>query len=190
MPGSTIHLMMAKKIEPEPSALFFIGNIVPDAVEARGDKDITHFRSVPDREKAMEHLRGSTDPKDDFAEGVLLHFYLDWQWDADMILPYKSSGGADWFPKYRAELRLAGSYGYRQTPWLWPVWDAMTAVGASEYGFLERATNEEAYAFVQRNRQWFLDNDIGPSEVYTPEIIENYLNETAEKYVLWRGLTV
>ncbi len=190
MPGSTIHLMMAKKIKPEPSALFCIGNIVPDAVEAREDKDVTHFRSAPDREKAMEALRGSTDPMDDFAEGVLLHLYLDWQWDTDMIVPYKASGGVDWFSKYRGELRLAGSYGYHETPWLWSVWEEMTAVQASAYGHLERASKEEAYAFVQRNHQWFLGNTIGPSQVYTPEIIEDYLNKIAKKYVIWRGLTV
>ena len=188
MPGSTIHLMMAQKIMPEPSALFCIGNIVPDAVEAREDKDITHFRSVPDRRAAMEALRARTDPKNDFAEGVLLHLYLDWKWDADMITPYRTQTGEGWFQKYRGELRLAGSYGYHHTPWLWPVWDAMTAVGTSEYGFLERATNEEAYAFVRRNRQWFLDNDIGPSEVYTPALVEEYLERQAEGYVRWRGL--
>ncbi len=57
--------MMAKKIKPEPSALFSIGNIVPDAVEAREDKDITHFRSAPDRRAAMEALRDTTDPADE-----------------------------------------------------------------------------------------------------------------------------
>jgi len=75
MPGSMIHLLVAKKANPNGSALFFLGNIAPDAVVDWHDKDVTHFRDLKDRQPALISFAKET--AGGYAEGVLLHLYSD-----------------------------------------------------------------------------------------------------------------
>lgn len=101
MPGSMVHLLMARKVNPKDSILFYIGNIAPDAVTNWKEKDVTHFRNLPDRSEALATLARQTSPSDDFAEGVLLHLYMDWRWDTLVRHEFIKATGSDWFTKYR-----------------------------------------------------------------------------------------
>lgn len=56
MPGSMIHLIVAKKVRPNASDLFYLGTIAPDAVNDWQIKDITHFRNLENREPALINL--------------------------------------------------------------------------------------------------------------------------------------
>ncbi len=134
MPGSMIHLLMAHKVNPEGSTLFYAGNLAPDAVGNRRDKDITHFRDLPDRSEALAALALHTPPSDDFAEGILLHLYTDWRWDILARDEFIKTAGCDWFPKYRKEISLSSWYAFHHTDWAKDLWERMDLCDASEYG--------------------------------------------------------
>ena len=57
MPNLMTHLLLAKAVKPQGSPLFYLGNIAPDAVNNRADKDISHFRNLTDRQPPP-HLLG------------------------------------------------------------------------------------------------------------------------------------
>jgi len=44
MPSLMIHLLTAYKYNPKASTAFWIGNIAPDSVSERNEKDKSHFR--------------------------------------------------------------------------------------------------------------------------------------------------
>jgi len=100
---------MAHKINPKGSTLFYIGNLAPDAVTNWKEKDTTHFRNLPDRSQALAAIALQTPPSDNFAEGILLHLYMDWRWDIIAKDEFIKTIDGDWFAKYREELNLASS---------------------------------------------------------------------------------
>ncbi len=188
MPGSMIHLLMAHKVKPEGSTLFYAGNLAPDAVTNREDKDITHFRDLQDRSGALAALALQTPPSDDFAEGVLLHLYTDWRWDILARDEFIKTAGGDWFPEYRKEISLASWYAFHHTDWANGLWERMDRCEASEYGKIPGATAEEFEDFICRNKKWHMENDSGPSTVFTPEFIEEFIHKIAEEYTQWKIL--
>ena len=115
-----IHLLVANKFNTSGSALFYLGNIAPDAVVDWHDKDVSHFRDMEDRQPALLSLAKET--TGDFAEGVLLHLYCDWKWDTGIRQKYIGETGDDWFVLYRNELSLAGSYAFHHTEWAKRLW--------------------------------------------------------------------
>lgn len=80
--------MMAHKINPNGDVLYYLGNIAPDAVSDWKKKDLTHFRNLENRRDALDDLARKIDPTDSFAEGILMHLYLDWKWDLKDTLIY------------------------------------------------------------------------------------------------------
>jgi len=178
-----IHLIFAKKIKPDGGALFFLGSVAPDAVAQWKDKEITHFRNLDDRESALIALYKNS--SGDFAEGVLLHLYLDWKWDAAVLRKFIEKTGADWFVTYRRELSLASRYAFHQTDWADRVWSDMDAVDPADYGETPGATKAEVKEFVSRNYNWCKEESLGQSEAFPPEFIEDFTTRAAEEYRAW-----
>lgn len=187
MPGSMIHLLLARKIKPEAGILFYIGNLAPDAATDGEVKDATHFRDIPDRSAALAALAAKTPPSDDFADGVLLHLFLDWRWDILARKNVKVTGDG-WFSKYREELSLAGSYAFHHTDWAEDIWEAMSLCDVSLYGEIPGAGSEELSEFIIRNKTWHLNNKTGQSEAFTQEFIDIFIDETADEYNNWRNM--
>lgn len=185
MPGSMIHLLLANKVDPTGSVFFYLGNIAPDAVVDWNEKEITHFRNLPDREIALKDLAVKTCPTDDFAKGVLLHLYFDWMWDILVRHDFINKVGADWFSKYREELSFASSYAFHNTDWAKQVWHQMDLCDISEYGEITGATHKQIKEFVSRNNKWHNDNIIGPSTAFTPTLIDTFTTQIANGYNEW-----
>lgn len=186
MPGSMIHLLTAYKVNPTANVCFWIGNIAPDAVADWQEKEIKHFRNFPDRTDAMMTLARETIKTDDFAEGILLHLFLDWKWDISIREDFMKKTGENWFPKYRDELSLAGGFMYHHTAWGKIIWEQMDLYDVSNFKIVDSATNGELKDFISRNKKWHSENNIGPSTAFIPEMIEVFTDKVAKEYVVWR----
>lgn len=184
MPSMMIHLLTAHKICADEDPLFCIGTVAPDAISAREDKDITHFRTLKNREKALVNL--ALNVKCTFDEGVLLHLYLDWLWDNKPLRNYAETHTDDnWFISYRHEIALASSYIYHSKSWSEKVWQKMLSCQKQTYGKAPGASDGEVEAFVKRNYKWHSENNIGPSTAYSPLFVEEFTSHAAEKFSAW-----
>ncbi len=178
--------MMAHKINPNGGALFYVGNVVPDAVSYWKDKDITHFRNLEDRQDALDQLAHKTEPSDAFAEGMLMHLFLDWKWDKKARDTFISKTKDDWFPKYRSEISKASSYAYHHTDWAKDVWDMMSACDPSEYSAITGATAEECKDLIERNYKWHRENKTRRSKAFPPKFVDEFIKQTVEEYTEWK----
>ena len=179
-----IHLFAAKKVHPDGSTLFYIGNLAPDAVIDWHDKDIVHFRNVEDRQSALISL--AKDTSGDFAEGILLHLYLDWKWDEIVRQKYIEKTGDDWFIPYRNELSLAGSYAFHNTGWAKQLWIDMGAFDINSYGITPCASADDVKNFISRNNKWHNDNITEPSPAFPPDLIDEFTSHIAKEFIDWR----
>jgi len=179
-----IHLIVAKKVRPSGSALFYVGNLAPDTVVDWHDRDIVHFRDLDDRQSALASLANET--IGDFAEGMLLHLYFDWKWDDDVRQKFIDITGNDWFAQYRNELSLAGSYAFHNTEWAKQLWQDMDDIHMDCYGVVPRASADDVKDFVSRNNKWHNVNITEPSPAFSLALIEEFTSKIAIEYVDWR----
>jgi hypothetical protein len=180
-----LHLLLANKVRPDGSALFYLGNIAPDAVNDRHVKDITHFRNLKNRQDALIKLAQET--ADDFAEGVLLHLYYDWKWDSVILRKFVEATGDDWFSLYRSELSYAGNHAFHNTTWAKRIWNDMDALEVSRYGATPCAAAIDVKGFLLKSIKWLNDNMTMPSQAFPPQMVEEFTSETACAYIEWRN---
>ena len=184
MPCTMIHLIAAKKVCSQGSALYFLGNLAPDAVKDWRDKDVTHFRTLYDRQPALISLAKET--AGDFAEGILLHLYLDWKWDEIVRQKFIDEIGDDWFVPYRNELSLAGSYAFHNTMWARQLWNDMDSVDIGSYGNTPQASADDVKDLVSRNSKWHNETITEPSSIFPPVVIDDFTTRIAKEYIEWR----
>ncbi|HEY5584921.1 MAG TPA: hypothetical protein VIK78_10570 [Ruminiclostridium sp.] len=186
MPSLMIHLLTAYKYNPNASVAFWIGNIAPDSVSDWKEKDKTHFRDRLDRLDALRELAFTMNLCDDFSKGILLHLYLDYYWDSypmrNFIENYKEG---NWFPIYRNETALAGGWLFHHTQWSKTVWDEMIAYPILEHENSHGIVKENVADFINRNNKWHVENNIGPSSVFTPDFIEEFTSKVAIDFKNW-----
>ena len=185
MPGSMIHLLVANKVNPRGSTLFYLGNIAPDAVVGWHDKDITHFRNLDDRQPSLISL--ANDTISDFDEGILLHLYFDWKWDFIVLQKYINETGDDWLIPYRNELSLSGNYAFHNTGWAKQLWHDMDALDKDSYGTTPGASADDVKNFINRNNKWHNENITEPSTAFPPGMIERFTTRIANEYIVWRA---
>lgn len=189
MPSMMIHMLTAYKLCPDAEALFYIGTIAPDAVQTREEKDITHFRTHENRDEALAELARKTDKENVFDEGVLLHLFLDRWWDEKSFCCFTDFyKGEDWFAVYRKEIALASSYIFHNNDWSDAVWQEILSCPKEKYGRAPAVSNDELEYFLNRNYKWHKENNIGPSAVYPPVFVEDFINEAVVGYTKWRNI--
>ena len=126
MPSMMVHLLTATKVCPDAPALFWLGNVAPDAIGSREEKDKSHFRTIPNRIDALRDLALSISGENPFSEGVLLHLYLDLRWDIEAYQNFAVAyTGEDWFRAYRNEIALASAWLFHHATWSMEVWQEM-----------------------------------------------------------------
>lgn len=186
MPSSMIHLLTAYKFNPKASVAFWIGNIVPDSVSDRIEKDKTHFRDNPDRLNALKNLANMMNLSDELNQGILLHLYLDYYWDSSPMRNYiENYKEGNWFLPYRNEIALAGAWLFHHTHWGENLWDEMLVCPASIYENGYGVVNENVKDFISRNSKWHRENNIGPSSAFTPAFIEEFTSKVAIDFKTW-----
>jgi len=186
-----IHLLTAqlfKETAEERGVEFFVGSLAPDAMHYP-EKEHLHLRCVADRAAAMANLARNTDPEDDFAEGVLLHLYTDWQWDQTHLQNFRNSADKSdkqWFKHYQRETGLASSWFYWNNPWAARLWEDMLALPTERYGKMDGIAPEHIRALLVNAHRWLSENQVGPSAFYPPEVVDQFAQETASNYQTWR----
>ena len=189
LPSFTMHLAVARLVDPSRRPLYFIGALAPDAMRYP-EKEAAHLRYEADRAAALAELAHKTDPGDDFAEGVLVHLYTDWLWDTTQLRAYRNQadpGDCNWFKRYQHETKLASSWLYWNEPWAAPLWEAMLAVPPEDYGAFAGIAPEEIHSLMRNGRGWLKENRVGPSGFYTPGMVEEFIKTTAKNYISWRS---
>jgi hypothetical protein len=189
-----IHLHAAHLLRGERGALFCLGAVAPDAIDDWRAKDRTHLRGVPGRLGKLAGIAKATDPRDDFAEGALLHLYADLLWDEGQLERYWASlggrpEGGDWVPAYRREISLASAWIYCHSPWARPLWEELLALPLERYGSLPGMDGSDIRAYLTRNFRWHEENPGPPSAFYPPEEAEAFVMAAVEGYQAWRSTT-
>ena len=186
MPSTMIHITIARKYNENAGSAFFIGNIGPDAVYTREEKDRNHFRDKKDRFSALCDFAKELNTKHEYNKGFLLHLYADYHWDTTALGEFiKTVKEGHWFHPYRNEIALAGGWLYHHSEWSSKLWDDMASCQTSEYTDGYDADIENIQGYVCRNRIWHMENDIGPSLFYTPEYIEEFSEKVTSEFDNW-----
>ena len=180
MPGSTMHLMFAKLINPNGSIKYFTGAIAPDAVRDRYEKDKTHFRNMPDRaHKLMEFAKSLT--KSDFNEGMITHLYLDWRWDSCEIQRFADLYGKDWFIPYRRELSRIGHFYSNNDEWCKHIWRKIYDLPMSEYEPVPSSTDSMLRDFINTAFESQMEQRDEP-KLFCSDEVDEFLKMTALEY--------
>ena len=186
MPSSMPHLLLAHRYQPLADPLFFIGSLAPDSVTERGLKDRLHLRNADNREAALIALASRTDPTHPFAEGILLHLFLDWKWDKGPQADFAQHYGADWFLAYRAEISLLTVCLFHHFAWSQSLWDAMLAVESGAYPPMSDYTFAEIHAMIARNRSIHRETAAAAPGFYVPDAVIRFIDNVKDDYVRWR----
>lgn len=186
MPSTMIHIVVAKKYDINASAVFLIGNIAPDAVYTREEKDKIHFRDKKDRFSALCEFALELDLQNEFNKGVLLHLYTDYCWDTTALGEYiRTIEDGNWFRPYRREIALAGGWLYHNTDWSNKVWEDMADCSTNKYEDGYGVDTDNVSWYINRTRDWHIENDIGPSDFFTPAYVEKFSNKVIVDFDNW-----
>lgn len=185
MPSSMIHLFVAKRIDPSAKIDFYIGSIAPDAVLDADKKTQAHLRSVPDREAALRELALGMDMENEYVKGFILHLFVDLKWDDIMIADFAKKEGKDWFPRYRDEIGRATAYAFHHTEWSCDLWDQMELCEISDFVKTDFISREDVKLLIHHQRKWQMENDLGPSSAFPPEIIDDFVDKVANDFMVW-----
>ena len=186
MPSLMIHLLTARECRQNPSPLFYVGTVAPDAVEGWKEKDRSHFRDLEDRELALKRLAAATDFNDDFAEGVLLHLFLDWKWDVLFMRKFKYCYGHSWFLPYRAEIAAVSAVLYHSNFANKSIWQTMEKCPRESYGVFTGTNSEQIAALIKRSHLWHLQHPLETAVFYSPGQVAWFIENTAAEYKKWR----
>jgi hypothetical protein len=186
MPSSMIHLLAAYKYNPKANVEFWIGNVAPDSVSEWKAKDKTHFRDREDRKEALKELAATMNLNSEINQGILLHLFLDFHWDSEPMSNFKKGyKNNDWFKPYRNEIALAGAWLFHNTKWSRDIWEDMIKYPETLYEQIPGVVKEDVTDFLIRNNKWHLENNIGPSTVFTPSFVEEFTDKVVADFREW-----
>jgi len=186
MPSTMIHLAIAREYEVKVLPSFYIGNIAPDAVYTREEKDIIHFRNNKDRYKLLYEFKNKLNLEHPFNLGYLLHLYTDYKWDNSALKEFtKTIVDEQWFMPYREEIALAGGYLFHSNHWSEDIYKKMMNCDTTSYidGYNVDIDNIKEY--INRTYRWNQKNNIGPSKFYTPLYITEFINKVIVDFNRW-----
>jgi hypothetical protein len=181
-----IHLLTAYKYNPNGSAQFWIGSVAPDLISERTEKDKTHFRDRLDRPSALMDLAQTMDLNNDLNKGILLHLIADYYWDTGAMQNFiENWKDGSWFLPYRQEIALAGAWLFHHKDWSKKVWNEMLEYPISNCKDKHGIITGDLNAFINRSYKWHSESDIGPSQYFTPDFVEEFTSRVALDFKEW-----
>jgi len=178
-----IHFQTAYEFDSNADLLFYIGNLVPDALDEWQAKDATHFRDVPDRAAALVELMHKTDLSDPFAYGILFHLYTDMLWDEGYMYPHrKEYKGDNWFKDYRNEIKCGGSLLFHKSEWVQSLWQKMTEVSEKDYGETPGTDAKTAFEYLVRTYNWHVGSNEPLPKSFDEKILHEFAKGAAESF--------
>ena len=185
MPSSVIHLLVAKKINPNASIDFYIGNIAPDAV-SNEQKAIIHLRDVPEREIALKDYIRKVSSKSEYMKGVILHLFVDWKWDTLIIADFEKIHGENWSSVYGKAMITATLNAHHNTEWSYKLWEQMEQF-CDTFNFLETEyiSKNDIKSFINNRRKWQTENKAESPSLFSPNMIDEFVNDTANDFNNW-----
>lgn len=186
MPSSMVHLLTAKKYLSNAPIEFYIGNLAPDAVSTREEKDITHFRDQKNRMEALEAFARENDASNLFIQGILFHLFLDYYWDMGPIRNFKENyKGENWFVDYRNETAALSAWLYHHKSWSENLWNEMTSYQMPFESTICGINKVDFNNYIYRNAKWNRENNIACSEIFSAEFVEDFTEDVVNKYRVW-----
>jgi hypothetical protein len=181
MPSSMLHLSVAKKVNPNASIDFYIGNLAPDANRDSNIKEITHFYNVPDRESALKEF--ALKATNEYLKGMLLHLFVDGKWWENHLSNFAEKEGEGWYAKYNEENKKMVSYAFHNTEWAYSLYEQMENWDYSGFVETEFITKENVKNWV--SCKWMLANKLDLSAVFPPSLIDKFADDTANDFNKW-----
>ena len=186
MPAYMTHLIVAKKVNSNAKIDFYIGNLAPDSVSDWEKKQIVHLRNTPDMESALREFGLKIDINNEYLKGVLLHLFVDWQWNNLLVLPdYIKKNGDGWYQKYWDEGGLIESYAFHHTEWADELWEQMDLCDTFDYIETPFIIKEDIKIMIKSSREWKMETKIGPSIEFPPAMIDKFADDAAVYFNKW-----
>ncbi len=153
MPVSMIHLSVAKKINPDASIAYFVGNLAPDATQDGDIKQKAHLYHLPDREEVLRKF--ALNANNDYLKGFVLHLFADTKfhsfWNENTLMPYQK--GKEFWAKYMEENRRINSYVYHNTEWANNLFEEMENWDYSSYVETEFIVKDDIKRFISLDHE-------------------------------------
>jgi hypothetical protein len=184
-----IHLLVAKKVNPNASLAFFVGNIAPDANQdgdARSDKKIkSHFYDVPDRDDAFREF--ALKAHNDYLKGYLLHLFADKQfhifWKKNVNFTYQF--GEESWTQFMEENDKINSYAYQNAEWAYSLYKQMENWDYDGFVETESISKDDVKWMIPYRHERTMTNKLAFSTVFPPALVEKLVDETAEEFSKW-----
>lgn len=183
MPSSMPHLIVAKKVNPNASVDFYVGNLSVDAIRDVDIKGKAHFENAPDMEIALKEF--AVNANNDYLKGVLLHLYVDWKWKTVYLTNFANEIGQNWLPKYREEISKITAYAFHSISWALELYEQLEQWNYDGFIETEYIKEENVKDYIHTTKKWQMDNKLEPSLAFPPELIEKFANDTAEDFKKW-----
>jgi len=190
MPVHMIHLFVAKKVNPNASLAFYVGNLAPDASrdgDTRSDKKIkSHFYDASDRDDVLRKF--ALNANNDYLKGYLLHLFADMQlhvfWKKNTIFPPYQFGEESW-TKFMEENNKINSYAYHNTEWAYSLYKQMENWDYD--GFIETLSisKDDVKWMIPYRHERIIANKLDSSTVFPPALVEKLVDETVEEFNKW-----
>jgi len=134
----------------------------------------------------LKRYAESVDTSDPFTLGMLLHIYTDYLWDKSAIQEHMAAyKGDEWFLDYRKEINLASSYLFHHSDKIRKLWETAAGCDISSLPTNTFVLIDDLPGFLLRNHSWHIENDVGPSEFFSPEYVENFCKDAASSFKMF-----
>jgi len=185
MPVPTIHMLIAKKVNPNAGIDFYVGNIAPDAIIEGDIKNKVHLYHTPNWEEALKEF--ALKANNDYLKGMVLHLFADKKfhtfWNENTTFPWQES--KEFWKKYVEYSRQIDSYAFHNTKWAYRLYDDMENWDYSGFSKTDFITQDDVKLAIQEHRQWLIENKFDLPSVFPLCLVEKFVDSTADDFNKW-----
>jgi len=182
MPGGSIHLLVAKKVNSNASIDFYMGNLAPDANYDKEKKNKVHFGYTSD----ITDLKNlAIEVNNDYLKGFLLHLFVDLKWNTTHLADFINKTSGRWYPLYDIEKKKMTSFAFHNSEWAYSLYEQLGKWNYANFVETEFIKKENIAEYIARNIKWFNENNLEESLVFPQALIEKFTSDTASDFIKW-----